>query len=171
MSQSSLLTRAMLEPVLKTARRNLERDGCLAPFLFVQMSVAGLRLVPLGLPQTSEQKRRYLAHLGSSFCQHRQTISAAVMLTESWFVNVRANPVGPMAQPSKHPMREEAIIMVGRDANNARTTQVIQPFDRDAQNRPVWSKSLIAVYDEPVQTAGKSRNLLDYLFLANQGVN
>lgn len=167
MSNSSLLAQAVLEPLLKTARKNLEHDGYLVPFLFVQFTVAGLRLVPLNLPQTGEQKRCYVAHLGSSFRRGGQPISAAAILSESWVVKAEA-PAALAMMPSRHPAREEAITLVGRDALGTRMTHVVQPFTRDAHDRPVWGKHLIAVYDEPVQTAGRFDDLLHHLFLANR---
>lgn len=168
MSKPSLLAQTMLEPMLKTARKNLECEGYLIPFLFAQLSVAGLRLVPLDLPQNGEQKRRYITGLGSLFRRRKQIVMAAVIVSDSWFVAAQKTPAALTIPPSKHPSRQEAITLIGRDAQNARATHVVQPYVRDACNRPVWSEPAIALYDEPVQAAGQFDDLLDYLFLANR---
>jgi len=170
MSKPSFLAQAVLEPMLNTARKNLERDGYLVPVLFVQASIAGLQIGSLMLPQTPEQKRRYLAGLGSAFRQRDQMIRSAAMLSESWFVNAQETPGTMTIPPSKHPDRQEAISLIGRDANKTRITHVIKPITRDAQNRPLCGDPVIAFYNEPAQTTGKFNSLLDYLFLANKGV-
>jgi hypothetical protein len=168
MAIPSLLAKGVLEPMLNTARKNLARDGFLMPVLFVAVPDSRHGIVPLALPQTAEQKQRYFAHLGFLFRRSGQTVSAAAMLSESWFVNPQTAPAALKLMPSQHPCRQEAVVLIGRNAGNTRSTHVVQPFARDRHNRPVWGKDLIAVYNEPVQTAGKSLGLLDYLFLANR---
>ncbi len=168
MQPLSILTQGVLEPLLRTARQNLARDGFLIPFLLVKFAATVPVIVPLDLPTTPEQKQRYFRQLGLQFGRGGQLMQAAVMLSESWFVNAQQAPAASRFLPSAHPCRQEAIMMVGRNADNTRATHVIAPFVRAGNHQPVWGAYPIAVYDEPVKAAGKSIGLLDYLFLANR---
>lgn len=171
MQQPSILTQAVIEPLLKTARQNLVRDGFLIPLLLVDLAAVAPVIVPLDLPTTSEQKQRYFRQLGVQLGRGGHSLQAAVMLSESWFVNAQQAPAVSRFSPSRHPCRQEAIVIMGRNADNTRVTQVITPFVRAENKQLVWGTSPIAVYDEPVKAAGKPIGLLDYLFSGQPEVN
>ncbi len=123
-----------------------------------------------GLPNTPEQKRVYFAQLGAHYGRHGQLIRAAVLVVESWLVESEEPPSAFRMRPSRHPGRQEALVLIGRDAPDTRSTQVIQPFTRDPRNKPVWSKPITAIYDEPATPGNRTQGLLDELFQANQPV-
>lgn len=168
MEQRSILEKKMLEPMLVTARQVLQREGFLIPILLVNASTEGPQLLALNMPPTPEQKQRYFREIGSHFSHTGQVLHAAVMLSESWYLNYEKAPAASRFRPSQHPCRQEAITILGQNADKSRVTQLIQPFARDPNNRPVWADIPIAIYNEPAKIAGKPIGLLDYLFLANR---
>lgn len=168
MQHSSILTRPVLEPMLKAARENLMCDGYLMPILFVAVAAVAPVIVPLELPATAERKERYFRQLGAQFAASGQIIREAVMLSESWFVNAKQAPAASQVPPSRHPCRQEAIFLMGRNTDKSRNTYVIEPFTRDGNNQPVWEKRPFAVFNEPAEAARHVSGLLDYLFLANR---
>lgn len=168
MEQPSILEKVVLEPILLTARQNFVRDGFLIPILLLQLETLPPKLVPLNLPSTSEQKQRYFTQIGAQLDRAGQVLQAAVMLFESWYVNAQAAPAATRFLPSQHPCRQEAIILMGRNAEHSRVTLLIQPFVRNRDNQPVWGSPPFADYNESVKKASKSSGLLDYLFLANR---
>lgn len=164
MKTSSILTQEGVTPLLTTARENLARDGFVAPALFVAL-VTGERLVSLvALPKTPEAKPAYFTALGRQFRQAGRVITEALFLCESWFVNVQTAPAARTFLPSQHPSRQEAIVFVGRNADDTYTTCVIQPFHRNERNQLVWEPIPYAIYREPVANGQRAEGMLDYLF-------
>jgi hypothetical protein len=121
----------------------------------------------MDVPNTTEQRQAYFAKIGTRFRRLGQPIQAAVSLAESWVVLAQQAPAALRIPPSQHPSRQEALVVIGRNADNTRTTQVIQPFTRNATSKPVWSAPAIAVYNESVAKGHSAQSLLDELFLAN----
>lgn len=179
MNTTSILMKRVVEPLLNLARENLERDGFLVPVLMadlvstsplVLMTSAQAPLIVMlkDVPNTPEQRHAYFAEMGAEFRSLGQTVRAAVSLMESWMVQAHQAPAVHRIRPSQHPSRQEVLALVGRDAENTRTTQVIQPFTRTATNQLVWSEPVIAIYNEPVTQGYHAQSLLDALFLGNQ---
>jgi hypothetical protein len=169
MNTASMLTKGIAESLLKVACENLERDGFLIPVLMLNINEKGRLMHMLkALPNTPEQKQAYFAKIGAHYGYLGQLIREAVLLMESWMVQVQQAPAALRLRPSQHPCRQEVLMLIGRDAANSRSTQVIQPFTRDTTNKLVWSKPLMAIYDEPVKQGHSVQGLLDDLFLANQ---
>lgn len=169
MNTVSMLTKGIAESLLKAALENVELDGFLVPVLFLDVTEQGRLIHTLkAMPNTPEQRQTYFNHIGSHYWRLGQRIQEAVVLMESWFVLPQEAPGALRMQPSQHPCRKEAVVLIGRDAANTRSTQVIQPITRDASNKPVWNKPLMALYDEPVKQGYSTQGLLDDLFQANQ---
>jgi hypothetical protein len=70
--------------------------------------------------------------------------------------------------PSCHPQRQEAIVIVGRNAPASRYSLLVQPFGRDDEGKPVWRRLAVARYDVPMDEGYQPGGLLDYLFAANR---
>jgi len=169
MNTVSMLTKGVAESLLRAACENFEMDGFLVPVLLLDVTEQGRLMHTLkAWPNTPEQKQAYFNNIGSYYWRLGQLIREAIMLMESWLVLSQEAPGAFRMQPSQHPCRKEALVLIGRDAANTRSTQVIQPFTRDPSNKPVWSKSLMAIYDEPVKQGHSTQGLLDDLFQANQ---
>ena len=121
-------------------------------------------ILPLMLPDTTEKKAQFFAKIGSYLYEKAMQPTEALFLSESWYVAVQEAPAVLEFPPSKHPARQEAIIAIGRSADNRQYTQVLQPFTKDKDNRLVWQATPIAVYDEKRTPDNGSAGLLDYLF-------
>ena len=168
MLTSSILTKASLEPLLNQARQHLERDDFLVPVLLLNVGAIAPVLTSLTVPPSIEERRAYVSQIGIRFRNLNQTILEAAVLMEAWFVMAKETPAATRVMPSKHPCRQEAIVLIGRNADNTRATQVIQPFTRASDKRLLWSKLPVTSYDQPTGTGTKPVGLLDDLFLANQ---
>ena len=166
MKSTSILAKAVVDAHLRTARQNLERDGFLQPALFLHLAGDQTLVMPLSLPKTSEQKASYFLHIGRYLVERGLVPSEALLLSESWWVAVQEAPAALEIPPSEHPSRRQAIILIGRSADNRRYAQVVQPYTRDAHKRPVWQPVQFAVYEEDKTAEFSSVGLLDYLFEA-----
>lgn len=164
MTYSSILVKKMIDKMLHTARQNLEEDGSLQPTLFLHIAGDEILHMPLKLSDTFEKKARDFIILGRQLHERGLTPSEAVFFTESWFVNVQDAPAATKFAPSEHPARQEAIVAIGRTADNRRYTQVIQPFKWDKANRLVWLPIPLAMYDEERSSKNGPVGILDYLF-------
>jgi hypothetical protein len=165
----SILTKPKVDKMLEVARQNVEQDGSLQPVLFLQLAGREVLHMPLSLPDTFEEKARYF--LGVNFHLHKLglTLRAAVFCAETWFVNAQNAPAAMKVPPSEHPARQEAIVAIGRSADNQRHTLVIQPFTRDKLNRPLWLPLPLAQYDEARTNQNRAYGILDCLFEAIPG--
>jgi hypothetical protein len=164
MSDISILDKAFIDHILATARRNLECDGKLWPVLFVRFDEA----LPVGfgieLPTTTEGRRAYLAAVGWSMRLERKIVREALLVMEGWIVKVRNGADDLALPPSEHPLRQEAITIMGRDASGTHTSSVVQTFERNEKNKPIWTEALLASYNEPVGAGYQPIGLLDCLF-------
>lgn len=66
--------------------------------------------------------------------------------------------------PREHPLRQEAIMLVGRNAEETRQTQIVQTVKRDKKNEPVWGSYIVETYNEPMTENNKVGGLIDALF-------
>lgn len=171
MNTASILTKEATARLLKIACENLARDGFLVPVLFLHLAAKAPLILELKeFPNTFLKKQAYFGTIGAHFGRLGQRIQEAVSLTEAWMVLAQQAPAAFRFPPSQHPSRQEILALIGRNAANTRSTQVIQPFARDASNQPLWSEPAIAAYNEPVGQGHRVQGLLDDLFLANQQV-
>lgn len=168
MHTPSILAKVFCEHIFTTARKNLEHDGFLAPVLFVNVGTSGPVIVPLKYSLSPQGKQRYFMELGIQFRILGQTILEAVMLMESWTVNAQTAPSVLRFPPSQHPSRQEAVVLLGRNATNTIVTFVMQVFTKGNNNHLVWGEMPMALYNKPAEMAARPSGLLDYLFVANQ---
>jgi hypothetical protein len=162
--QTSLLAKPAIDMVLRSAKACLAQDGYLAPALFLRMEDGNTMIFPLMLPDDFEQKVNHFLILGRRLQEDHLAPTEAVFLSESWFVNVQDTSAATQFAPSKHPARQEAIVAIGRSADNRRFTQVVQPFTRDKGNHPVWLPIPLAQYNSERLPHEGPVGLLDYLF-------
>lgn len=166
MSQSILLSKEFIDAVLNNMRGNLERDGYIHPMLLIYpfaLSDVDVTMVPLKLPDDSQKQAQYFKSIGHRLLRTGCIPTEAIFLSESWYVNNQTAPAARRMLPHEHPTRQEAIIIAGRNAYNTRSSSVVQPFTRDKNNRPVWQKLSVAVYDEP-SSGSTTVQVLDYFF-------
>ena len=162
----SILSRDFVRAILLGADENLQRDGSLQPVLFLRLKNGKRGIVPLELPETHAEKEMYFAGLGLFVARTSGPLDEAVFVSESWYVSPEQGTDFSRIRPSRHPLRQEAILISGRNAAETREAFVIQTFGRDAQNRPVPGAVMVEEYhdttdDEPGLHAV---SLLDYLF-------
>ena len=168
MQKKSMLGKEYIERLLAIAKTNLKRDGRLAPVLFFKFT-GGERTTCLpDLPEGSAERQACFADLGASLHRAGKTICEAVFLAEGWFVDVKKTGAALTVAPSQHPQRQEAIVIIGRDASGERLSSVIQPFTRRGEDRPVWEKLAMASYNTTPETGLRTAGLLDCLFAANR---
>ena len=169
MTNKTILGQRLVEATLRSARQELEREGVLQPVLYVLIVGDTALEMPLTLPDTPELKAKYFFGIGRHLSERGLQPREAVLVSESWFVAVQQAPAAMDFPPSEHPSRQEAIVLIGRSADNRRFTQVVQPFTRDKHNRPVWQAMPMAVFDETQTPEQSSTGLLDHFFAAVSG--
>lgn len=159
---NSILTQAVVEHILKTARTLLVADGHLHSVLFLRFGDGRQGMLHLHLPEEGEKRPGYMVALGAQIQRSGRVIDEAVIVLEGWVVLA---PKPPFVAPSQHPNRQEAIVVCGRNADNTRMTSVVQPFLRDAHDCIEFEPIELAQYDQPVTEATKALGLIDFLFL------
>lgn len=156
------LGKATLLDLLKDARRNLEKFGTLQPMLFLDLVIGERASCPIAMPDNSAVKYRMFQAIGNQVREQKGAIKDAVLLSETWIVMAKEAPDATKYMPSQHPCRQEAIVLVGRNADKTRSALVIQTFTRDEHNAPVWSEPRVIISDSPKDLAAEG--LLDALF-------
>lgn len=167
MAQDSILTQTFIETTMVAARKNLERDGKVVPALFVRLSNNQRLVVLVDLAATSEQKQAHFAAIGRLLRKNGQDISEAMLVSEGWFVKPPKGTSALDIRPSQHPQRREAIVLIGRDAAGERASSLVQPFGRDPENKPLWEKPVMAIYNQVADQGYRIVSLLDQLFINN----
>jgi hypothetical protein len=168
MQSGSILGKEFIEVMLATARKNLETDGYLCPVLFLRFEGGERAIYPLELARSSAEKRAYFAALGAALHRAGKAVQEAVFLSESWFLEVQKTVSALDIQPSRHPQRREAILVMGRDADGERVSSVVQPFSHQGHGQPIWGELALATYNTAAGTGFRQVGLLDDLFAANQ---
>lgn len=159
---STILGKATLLDLLKDARKNLEKNNTLQPMLFIELSIGKGIICPLEMPDDSAVKYRMFQAIGNDIREKKGAIKDAVLLSETWIVMAKEAPDATKYMPSQHPCRQEAIVLVGRNADKTRSALVIQTFTRDEHNAPIWSEPQVIISDSPQNLAAEG--LLDALF-------
>jgi len=166
----SILAKEFVERVLVAARENLEKDGHLLPALFLQFANGERDIFLLKeLPDTTDEKQAYFTALGLFVRSARGGIREAVFVSEVWYVGLEEEGADPEVAPSRHPGRQEAIVIVGRDAGGTRQTFAIQPFARDRQNQPVIGQRKMEEYNATTDDGPRAVGLIDHLFPQDDG--
>ncbi len=169
MNTVSILTIGRMGQLLLVAHQNREKDGFLVPVLLINVGAKAPLILELrDLPETPEQKQAYFAQIGTQFRRRGQHIREAIMLTEAWMVWAQEAPAALRFRPSQHPSRQEGLVLIGRNAANTHSAQLVEPFTRDAANQPVWGAPMLTFYDESVEKGHHTQGVLDDLFQANQ---
>jgi hypothetical protein len=164
-TDESILLQSFVEGILNQARQNLQKDGAVAPVLFLQFQDGEGGIMPLDLPDTHEERRLYFTAIGLAFLAEGKQVDEALFLSETWYVGADKNErLTPDVAPSEHPRRREAITIVGRDAARSRYTVVIQPFGRDKQQKPIFEALAVAEYNTFGTLTSGPVSLLDHLF-------
>jgi hypothetical protein len=166
MAQSYILTKQFIDRIMAVARENVEQDGVLQPVLIVFPTDDRFRftMLPVHLPDDAENRARYFAGIWRQMQKSGYKPLEVLFVTEGWFVNAQTAPNALRLSPRAHPCRQEALILVGRNADNTGHTHVVQPFTRDQNNHPVWDEPVVAAYNEPPESGSRASGLLDYLF-------
>lgn len=152
--------------LLETTKDLLLTKGGMLSVLYIKDSndqTSFINLAEAGPMDDPEFRIITISALGKEFRSQGIHIVEAVMLFEGWYLSAKA-PDAHRTPPSQHPLRQEGLLIMGRNAANSRSTSVVQPFTRDDQNRPVWQELIVAEYNTPVTTSTRPIGLLDYLF-------
>lgn len=164
MSMRSILVKPEIDKLMQIAKQCAEHGHPFQQVLILHVAGDQLLYMPLTLQGDAEAKASQLLILGRQLYERGLTPSEAVLLCESWFVNMQEAPAAMEFAPSEHPARQEAIVAIGRSADNRRYSQVLQPFTRDKDNRPVWQPIPMAMYDEERESGDGPTGILDFLF-------
>lgn len=168
--RESILGKDFVDVVLGAAQLNLAKDGELVPALFLRTQDDEQVVVVLeNFPADSDSKQLYLTALGLALDSTGRHVAEALFLSEVWYVEAERGQRGPTVPPRQHPQRKEAIAIMGRNRQRSRLTHVLQPFQRDAQNQPVFAKEVLAEYNIPADNTPQAFGLVDYLFPASYG--
>jgi hypothetical protein len=147
-NHESILARDFVDLILQGARENLNTHGSLVATVFARLDHGERAIIPLSLPETHEEKRFYFTLLGLSIRAMGRTISEAILVSESWYVEADKSSDPLQTAPSEHPNRKEAITLAGRDSRNQYFVFAIQPFHRDSHDRPVFESLFLKEYNE-----------------------
>ena len=167
-NSETILTEDFVKQILHDARDHLRKFGGLPTTIFALLDNGDHVLFPLFIPETHEEKCAYFGLLGFSIQDSDRQVQEAILVAESWYVGKPEKDDLKVA-PSEHPERKEAITLVGRDATESRSVFAIQPFSRDAQNKPVFEPLVLDQFDGSAPTEYYSTGLLDYLFFPAVG--
>jgi hypothetical protein len=163
-NSETILTEDFVKQILHDARMHLGEFGGLPTTLFVLLDNNDHVLFPLAIPETHEEKCAYFGLLGFSIQDSDRQVQEAILVAESWYVGKSEIDVQLDVAPSQHPDRKEAITLVGRDCTGSKSAYAIQPFSRDAKNKPVFEPLEMDQFDGSPPTEHYSTGLLDYLF-------
>jgi len=164
MTQRSMLAKQEIDKLLAVAKRCAERGYAVGQILFLHVVDGRFLHMLLDFQGDAEAKAAQFLVLGRQLHEQGLMPLEAVMLSESWFVDAQKAPAALQLAPSQHPARQEAIVLIGRSADNRRYTQVVQPFTRDKSNKPVWQPLCLAAYDESRDALDGPTGILDFLF-------
>ena len=159
----SILSSDIVETILQGARENLTAHGSLAATLFLNLNDGQRAIIPLSMPETTEEKQMYFTMIGLSVRETGRTIHEAILISESWYV-APTDGKYPDAPPSEHPDRKEAITLAGRDSLGIHYVFAIQPFHRDKLGQPVFEELDLQNFGEDIDKKLYSTSLLDFLF-------
>lgn len=165
METTSILSQSFINGILETARQNLERNGNLLSVIFLKFDDNQVCAVGINMPETPEE-RRVAVHAIRQKMGTQGLIQEAVMIMNTWYVAGKDASGGLPMMPSQHPQRQEAIIIVGRNADNNRSSTVLQPYSHNQTGGLRWHKLAIAQYNQPSDEAIQVMGLLDDLFIA-----
>src|SRR5215213_1486462 len=130
----SILGKPFVEGILELAEGNLRRDGSLMPVLFLQPHADKLRILPLDLPATTEEKYAYFRIIGLAVLSTGKRLEEALFLSETWYISTEEDrTLTSEIRPSQHPSKREAISVVGRNAERTHFTFMIEPFHREGK--------------------------------------
>lgn len=160
----SILAQGFLDQMLAIARQNLERDGGLTTVVFLRFEDRVVHVMDVDLPETADARFRAIRRLGRQLRCHGQ-LQEAVMVMDSWYVAGADGADGLHTPPSQHSRGQQAILAVGRNADNSRMSLVVQPYQPDEPKGWLWPKPVITHYDQPADAANRVEGLLDDLFI------
>jgi hypothetical protein len=160
----SILAQGFIDQMMAIARQNLERDGRLTTVIFLRFEDRVIHVVNVDLPETADERYTAIRRLGRQLRCHGQ-LQEAVMLMDSWYVAGEDMAEGLPTLPSRHHDRQQAILAVGRNADNSRMSLVVQPYRTDEPKGWIWPKPVITYYDQPADDTNRAEGLLDDLFI------
>jgi hypothetical protein len=156
------LAAGFVERILKIAKKNMEQDGFVNPVLFLGQIDGRHFVMPLDLPPTAPDRVRFVQALGLDLLAKGMVLQEAVLIMESWMVRRRELTLS--IPPSQDPQRQEAIVIIGRNAAKTQTTMVLQPFVRTESGTIVWDEPIADVQTSP-SPSNHFTGILDYLFV------
>ena len=157
MITKSILVQSFVDKKLEVARQKFEQNGFLQAVMCVRIAGDNTLEMSLMMPDTFEKKAKYLWDIGYYLHERGLQPSEAVMVSGISYI--------PADQPpSDNPSWHEAIVAIGRNADDSRYTRVAQPFTRDKHNRPIWQVIPMAEYDVQQTPENGSIGILDCLF-------
>lgn len=146
-----LLASSSVQEVLATARQVKTAQQAILPFLLLQDMRGRVDYLPLpGLATDAQTRRAQFFALGRNLPH----IVQALFVCESWFV---AGAGTGCVQPSRHPARQEAILLTGCDRAGGRTLLILQAFQKRGKGIR-WQSPIRTT--NPVDGVGP----LDYFF-------
>ncbi len=145
-------------------RKELENTGSVRHILVVELSIGDCLVVkPLYLPTDSTLMYETMKEIGKELRSGCDGVESALLGFETTMVD-GLKTLDAANYPSSHnPCHSEAVVLIGRSADKTRSAVVVQKFNRDEHNAPVWS-------DTQVTTSGAGKegvvaeHLLDALF-------
>lgn len=157
--KSSLLSESSILGMLAEGRKNLEKDGSLVPMLFIELSNGQIIMSPLQMPDDTATKYRMFQDIGQKIRAQEGASEAALLIVETWYVDAKAAPDATKYMPS----RQEAIVLMGRNADKTRSAIVLQSFTKDEHDALVWSEPYVTIADSASQGL-VAKGPLDALF-------
>ena len=151
----SLLTKDLLQDLMITAKKNLEKDGSCLPVLHV---LANGKVLIFGISVNDLIDRRKLfSMIGNKVKEDFGGVDEAVFICESWYYKTDKGKPYEAIRPSQHPDRMEAVMIMGRDKSGKKQKLIMQPFTK-VKGKYVYHKKDIS------GKKGDIAGIMDYIF-------
>jgi hypothetical protein len=163
MAKKSILSKTYIQRLLIESYQNMCWHIEIEPRLVMQTKTGETSPLLLQIPQDAKAKHMYMYAVGVTFAEVIGMPTAALLISDSWYVDASKAPQAMSIPPSQHPARQNAIIVAGRTADNLVHSMVVHPYTIE-QCRVVFDKTAHEVYEEKRGIEDTSSSILDAFF-------
>lgn len=164
MTNRSIMNKRNMNVLMHSAKRALTDDASIVSRVVILTAADLVCNAILKLSDFTENKARYWASAGRRLREYgHQPFEAVLICKSEWIKDVQDIPAATKVTLGWLPQDHEAIVAIGRSADNHRLSQVIQPYKWDKVNSLVWLPSPLATYNTARGIGDRFIPILDYL--------
>lgn len=154
-----------IEEIVAETSLQWEERGYFQPALYVSRIEDGRTKMPITLPAGAEERANAFVRIGNYLRRIGYIPEDIILVAKSWYfvqrTGFRAWLKGPL-------LRQEALLLVRRDAENRDRSFTVLPFTAGETRALVLPPALLPVDDAVSASAKALLGLLDYLFEATE---